>query len=145
MPQHLPILCIHTVTMWQMQWSCSKVLFTRQHDSTMSMINGAKQHNYAQLSLQSLCTCHVVRIQSWLIAWLQEVVDQSWCPSHALAKHLASACSSVLKNKSINHLAGTMWPLLASKKVCLFVHPNIRQAVVISYEQARGDHILEYG
>ena len=71
------------------------------------MINGVKQHDHAQLGRQSLSNCHVVILQSWLIALLQEVVNQSAWWSYALATHLPSSCYPFLQHKSINCLAVT--------------------------------------
>ena len=101
-----------------------KALFTQHYNFTMTMINGAKERNHAQLGLQSLSLCHVVVLQSWLIAWLQEVVNQSSCTSHALAEHSASARNPVLHNKPTHHLKVTLWSLLIFRMICLSPPPQ---------------------
>ncbi len=92
---------LYQINAWSSRQVLYKALFTWQHDSTTKM-------NHAQLGLQSLSICHVVMLQSWLIARLQEVINQSSC-SCALSKHLASVWNSILWNKLINHLDFTIW------------------------------------
>ncbi len=97
------------------------------------MINGVKQHNHAQFAQQSLSICHVAMLQSWLIAWLQEVANQSSWTSHALAKHL--------QNNSINCLAFTIRSLLACRIVCLFTSSH--QIDVLSCEHWTGHKFIQ--
>ena len=93
------------------------------------MTNGVKQHTHT-LGLQSL-SCDVVVILSWLITWLQEVVNKSFCTCHALAEHLASASNSGLQNKPINRPAVTMWSLWTCGEICGFTQWSLNSCVVM--------------
>ena len=113
----------------------SKALSTLQHDFIRTKINGVKQHNHAELGLQPFSTCHVVVLQSWLIAQLQEVINQSSCTSHALAEHLTSARNSVhLAKKPTNRLVVS---------ICTFsVHFSHNGLLVCSFAPWVGSHAV---
>ena len=89
------------------------------------MIKGAKQHNCAQLGLQSLSTFHVVVLQSWLIAQLEEVINQSSYTCHALDEHVASARNSILQTNTSVVLQSLLW---TRRKDCCFTLKVVRQS-----------------
>ena len=97
-----------------------KMLFTRQHNSTATMINGVKWHDHAQLGLESLD-------QLVVLAFFSHDYCMA-CTCHALAKHLASARNSILWNKAMRHAAVSKWSLWACRKICWFIQKVIRQS-----------------
>ena len=83
------------------QWPILVTLERSSHDSTTLQWLWWMQRNsnHAQLGLQSLSTCHIVMLQSWL----QEVINKSSCTSHELFMHSQLSLAKLTHQSSSSH------------------------------------------
>ena len=94
----------------------SKPWWSAVHMTTRLHVDHDRWSENDKIGLQSFSACHDAMLQTWLIAQLQEVINQSSWTSHAHAERLASAGSYVLWNKPINYLAVSMWSFWIRRK-----------------------------